>query len=233
MIPTLTLPEIQKTFCLEDVTDHPGKLSAAFDIVVAGYSGLSSRTLDPMEVRETVCTDDYHRQGMTRTLLLSGCNPETGNVESLGTLRINLGSCDTEKPGLRPLEAMSLLSCPGGWANFHFEGFEVDQVVEGGRTAVSLACRRGAGKEMGLTGCILRTLVEGGFRLAAERYGKSQMWAILPTYMITRFKAIGIRVIVAPQSLLRLQKWHPAFGFFDRYWKENNPAFCKMLVPAT
>jgi hypothetical protein len=150
MIPTLTLPEILKSFCLQDVTDDPGNLTAAFDIVVDGYSGLSSRTLDPREVRETLCNDDYHRLGLARTLLLSGWNPETARVQPLGTLRITLGSSRTEKLGLRPLEAMNLMTFPQGWANFHFEGFEVNQVVEGGRTAVSVGCRTGVGKEMGL-----------------------------------------------------------------------------------
>jgi len=129
MIAVLALPETLKSFCLEDVTDDPEKLSAAFDIVVDGYSGLSSRTLDPRQVRETVCNDDYHRQGVARTLLLSGWNPETARVEPLGTLRITLGSADTEKLGMRPLEAMNLMTVPDGWANFHFAGFEVNQVV--------------------------------------------------------------------------------------------------------
>jgi hypothetical protein len=72
MIPTLAMPDIQKSFCLQDVTDDPVKLSDAFDIVVDGYSGLSSRILDRREVRETVCNDEYHRHGLARTLLLSG-----------------------------------------------------------------------------------------------------------------------------------------------------------------
>jgi hypothetical protein len=231
MIVATAMPDILESFCLQDVTDDPEKLSAAFDIVVDGYAGLSSRALDPSEVRETVCNDDYHRQGLARTLLLTGWNPETASVEPLGTLRITLGSADTEKLGLHPLEAMNLMSFPDGWENFHFEGFEVNQVVEGGRTAVSAACRTAAGKEMGLPGSVLRALVEGGFRLAARKYGKSQLWAILPSYMIRRLKAIGIEVIVARQVLLQLQKRQQVFQDYDRYWKHSDPAFCKVLVP--
>jgi hypothetical protein len=232
MIPTLALPEILKSFCLQDVTDDPRKLSAAFDIVVDGYSGLSSRRLDPREVRETVCNDDYHRRGLARTLLLSGWNPETSRVEALGTFRMTLGSTDTERFGLRPLEAMNLMTLPEGWANFRFEGFEVNQVVEGGRTAISMACRTGAGRAMGLPGFVLRALAVGGFRLATQKYGKSQLWAILPTYMISRLKAVGIKVIVAPQVVLQLQRQPQVFRDYDRYWKHSDPSFCKILVPA-
>jgi len=232
MIPTLALPEILKSFRLQDVTDDPGKLSAAFDIVVDGYSGLSSRSLDAREVRETVCNDDYHRQGLARTLLLSGWNPETARVEPLGTLRLTLGSTDAERLGLRPLEAMNLMTFPQGWANFHFEGFEVNQVVEGGRTAVSIGCRTGAGKEMGLPGFVLRALTVGGFRIATQKYGKSQLWAILPSYMVRRLKAVGIQAIVAPHVVLQLQKQPQVFRDYDRYWLHSDPAFCKVLVPA-
>lgn len=231
MIAALALPEILKSFCLQDVTDDPANLSAAFDIVVDGYSRLSSRTLYPREVRETVCNDGYHRQGLSRTLLLTGWNPETLSVEPLGTCRITPGSADMPKFGLRPLEAMNLMTFPGGWANFYFEGFELNQVVEGGRTAVSLACRTGAGKEMGLSGCVLRALVEGGFQLA-HKYGRSQLWAILPSYMIRRLRAVGIKVIVAPQVVLQLQKQHQIFQDYDLYWKHSHPSFCKVLLPA-
>jgi hypothetical protein len=215
---------------LQDVTDDPAGLSVAFDIVVEGYSALSSMKLDHQQVLKTVCFDDYHRSGLARTLLLIGDNPENGRVEPLGTFRITLGSADSGELGLPPLEAMRLMTYPEGWENFHFEGFEVNQVVEGGRAAVSPVCRTETGRAIGLASLVLRALVEGAFRIAWHTYGRSQLWGVLPCYMVKRLESFGMRVIPAPRVSPRYQENARLFKEYERYWLHSNPSFYKVVV---
>jgi hypothetical protein len=231
MTADVKLAQIENSFCLQDVTDDPVGLSAAFDIVVEGYSALSSRKPDPHHIRETVCYDQYHRCGAARTFLLTGEDPETAEVEALGTIRINLPSAGAEKLGLPPLEAMSLMTFPEGWENFRFECFDLNQVVEGARVAVRANCRTGTGKEIGLSRLVLRTLVEGAFSAASQTYGKSQLWGILPLYMVKRFESFGMRVILAPRVSLVFGENARLFQEYDGYWLRSNPSFCKVIVP--
>jgi hypothetical protein len=149
MTPSSQAAKIAATFRLEDVTEDPEMVGTAFDIVVQGYSLLSSVALDPGEVRATVCEDIYHREGRARTLLLTGCRSEASGREPLGTIRITLPYVKQgeETP---PLEAMLLMDPAEGWQNFRFEGFNLDQVAEGGRTAILPICRTDAAKNIGL-----------------------------------------------------------------------------------
>jgi hypothetical protein len=230
--PVFDVDAVIESLSLRDVTTDPNGLSVAFDIAAEGYSALSSATLSPREVREEVCNDLYHRSGIARTLLLTGLNPQTARIEPLGTVRITLGSDRTEELGLPPLEAMGLMAPDTGWENFHFQGFDVDHVVEGGRIAVARACRTEQAKRAGVVNLLIRALVEGGYRIAASRFGKSQYWGILPHYVVTRFRAAGIGVIPAPGVSLRLLGNAQLFHRYDHYWLRSNPCFCKVIVAA-
>ena len=159
--------EICRSFLVEDITDSPAQLRIAFDLVAAGYAQLASTPLDPQEIREELCADSYHRHGLARTLLLTGANPNTGTVEPLGTLRIVLGYAHTTALGMPPLEAMALLTPEAGWQDFTFAGFDVDKVVEGGRTTVAPACRTGLAKAMSVPLCVLLHPVSGGLSSCA------------------------------------------------------------------
>jgi len=226
-----TTDEICRSFLVEDVTDSPAQLGMAFDLVATGYAQLASTPLDPQAIREELCADSYHRHGLARTLLLTGENPNTGTVEPLGTLRIVLGSAHTTTFGIPPLEAMALLTPEAGWQDFTFAGFDVDQVVEGGRTAVAPACRTGLAKALGVHLCVLRTLYQEGFRRALHIYGKPQYWGILPSYVVTRVEALGITLIPTPRLTLNHQENEELFRKYDRYWLQSNPWFYKVLVP--
>ena len=227
----LSLAQTRESFELIDVTERPKELAWAFDLVVQGYLPLASRTLDPSEVRQDVCDDAYHRLGIARTLVLTGSHPETGDREPLGTIRVTMGSTATARLHLPPLEAMGLMVPSEGWEHFHFEGFEVDQIAEGGRTAVSPTCRIGKSREIGLAPVVLRALFEEAFRFAAERYGKTQYWGILPYYVIDRVEALGIGVIRAPDISYRMEENAGIFNKYDRYWLQSRPAFCKVVLP--
>jgi hypothetical protein len=228
---TFTTDEICRSFLVEDVTDNPAQLRIAFDLVAAGYAQLASTPLDPQEIREELCADRYHRHGLARTLLLTGANPNTGTVEPLGTLRIVLGYARTTTLGMPPLEAMALLTPEAGWQDFTFAGFDVDKVVEGGRTAVAPACRTGLAKAMGVPLRVLHTLYQEGFRLALHTYDKPQYWGILPSYVVTRVEALGITLIPTPRLTLNHQENAELFRKYDRYWLQSNPWFYKVLVP--
>jgi hypothetical protein len=228
----LSLDQTRQSFELIDATERPKELAWAFDLVVQGYLPLASRTLDPWDVRQDVCDDAYHRHGIARTLVLTGSHPETGERELLGTIRITMGSTATARLCLPPLEAMGLMAPSGGWENFHFEGFDVDQVAEGGRTAVSPTCRIGKSREIGLAPVVLRTLFEEAFRFAAQHYGKTQYWGILPYYVIERVEALGIHVIRAPEMSYRMEENADIFNKYDRYWLQSRPAFCKVVLPS-
>ena len=60
----LALNDVRDSFQLEDVSNKPASLAWAFDLVVQGYLSLSSQPLDPETVREEVCLDAYHRNGL-------------------------------------------------------------------------------------------------------------------------------------------------------------------------
>ena len=226
-----TIDEICRSFSIEDVTDNPRQLQIAFDLVGEGYAQLASRPLDLLQVREELCADPYHLHGLARTLLLSGENPNTGTIEPLGTLRIVLGYTHTETLGIPPLEAMGLLTPRGGWRNFTFEGFSVDKVVEGGRTAVSAACRTGLAKELCVPMCVVHALYTEGFRLACHTYAKSQYWGILPSFLVARVESVGFRLIPAPHITLNHDDNAALFAKYDRYWLRSDPGFYKVLVP--
>jgi len=223
--------EIIRSFVIEDVTDNPEQLKWAFDLIVQGYLSLSSKPLTPWEVNEDVCNDQYHRNAIARTLVLTGCHPETGEREPMGTVRVTMGSSQTKRLGVLPLEAMNLMVPGNGWDEFRFEGFDVDQVAEGGRIAVSATCRLGISKEIGLPEIVLRALFDKGFQFAIENYGKSQYWGILPSYVIKRVESLGIRVIPAPNIFYREKENSEMFDKYDRYWRHSNPVFCKVLIP--
>jgi hypothetical protein len=220
--------DIGKSFRLEDVTDNPEKLRIAFDIVAQAYSALSTTPIDPRSVLATVCEDIYHRNGLAHTLLLTGLYPGTSKRNPLGTVRI-LPSGNTGM-GVPPLEAMSLMAPKEGWQHFRFLDFDLDQVMEGGRIVVDPVCRTEAAKQLGLTGLALRALTQGGIRIAAQRYGKSQCWGIVPNYMITRMEAAGLQAIPAPQVSCRFEENADLFRTYDRYWLCSNPRFCRIAV---
>jgi len=228
----ISIEETVDSFVIEDVSDDAARLSWAFDLIVQGYLPLSSQTLDPWQVRDDVCDDAYHRHGLARTLVLTGRHPETGESEPLGTVRVTMGSAATKALGVPPLEAMGLMAPADGWENFHFEGFEIDQIAEGGRVAVSPTCRIGPSRALGLPAIVLRTLFERGFRFAVEHYGKTQYWGILPSYVIRRVEALGIRVIPAPAMAYRSEENGHILSKYDRYWLHSNPTFCRVIVPA-
>jgi hypothetical protein len=222
--------EIIKSFRLEDVTDNPEGLRIAFDIVVQAYSTMSTTPLDPRTVHATVCEDIYHRNGLARTLLLTGLYPEGSKRNPLGTVRIvPLRHSGGDFP---PLEAMSLMAPSEGWQHFRFLDFDLDRVLEGARIVVDPMCWTAAARRVGLTGLALRALTEGGIRIAAQRYGKSQCWGILPNYMITRMEAAGMQVIPAPQVSCRFEENAELFRTYDRYWLYSNPRFCRIIVPS-
>jgi len=229
----IALDKICRSFTVEDVTEDPTRLSSAFDLVCEGYMQLTSRPLDLTEVREELCADPYHRHGLARTLLLTGENPNTGMIEPLGTLRIVLGYSHTAKLGIPPLEAMRLITPRGGWRDFSFEGFHVDEVVEGGRTAVAAACRIGLAKELQVAMGVVRTLYVEGYRLACRNYAKSQYWGILPSHIVSKAESAGFRFIPAPHITLNHEENGALFEKYDRYWLKSAPWFYKVLIPTS
>src|SRR5271154_3550433 len=119
------LKAVADSLTIRDVTDDNELFSEACNLIVEGYIGLSSNRLDPLQIRESICFDRYHRLGLARTLLVTGCNPNSGVVESLGTVRLTLPSRTVERNGLNQIEAMDLMTPLVGWPNFTFRAFDL------------------------------------------------------------------------------------------------------------
>ena len=226
----LPLNDVRESFELEDVSNNPASLAWAFDLVVQGYLSLSSQTLDPETVREEVCLDAYHRNGLVRTLVLTGLHPETGEREPLGTMRVTTGAALAGEFELPPLETMQLMAPPQGWDSYDFAGFDPMRVAEGGRLAVSATCRTGRSRDIGLSAMVLQALVTGTFRYACEHHGKTQLWGVLPYYVVERLEALGMTVIPADGVACRADANAQIFDRYDRYWRQSRPTFCKVLT---
>jgi hypothetical protein len=226
----LPLGEVSQSLVLEDVSSKPAALAWAFDLVVQGYLSLSSQTLDPQAVREEVCLDAYHRHGLVRTLVLTGLHPETGEREPLGTMRVTTGAAQAPLFGLPPLETMELMAPAQGWDAYDFAGFDPMLVAEGGRLAVSATCRTGRSRDIGLSALVLRALVTGVFQYAAAHHGKTQLWGVLPYYVIERLEALGMTVIPAVGVVYRSAGNAQMFDRYDRYWRHGRPTFCRVLT---
>ena len=226
----LALNDVRDSFELEDVSNKPASLAWAFDLVVQGYLSLSSQPLDPETVREEVCLDAYHRNGLVRTLVLTGLHPETGEREPLGTMRVTTGAAQAGEFELPPLETMQLMAPPQGWSTYDFAGFDPMRVAEGGRLAVSATCRTGRSREIGLSPMVLQALVTGTFRYAREHHGKTQLWGVLPYYVVERLEALGMTVIPDVGVVCRADANVQIFDRYDRYWRQSRPAFCRVLT---
>ena len=226
----LPLSDVRDSFELEDVSANPTALAWAFDLVVQGYLSLSTQTLDPETVREEVCLDAYHRNGLVRTLVLTGLHPETGEREPLGTMRVTTGAAQAGAFELPPLETMQLMAPPQGWDAYDFAGFDAMRIAEGGRLAVSATCRTGKARDTGLSAMVLQALVAGTFRYAREQHGKTQLWGVLPYYVVERLKALGMTVLPAEGVACRADDNVQMFDRYDRYWRQSRPTFCKVLT---
>ena len=226
----LPLSDVRQSFELEDVSNKPAMLAWAFDLVVQGYLSLSSHGLDPETVREEVCLDAYLRNGLVRTLVLTGLHPETGAREPLGTMRVTTGAARAREFELPPLETMQLMAPPQGWDTYNFAGFDPMLVAEGGRLAVSATCRTGKSRDTRLSAMVLEALVRGTFRYAREHHGKTQLWGVLPYYVVERIEALGMTVIPAVGVACRGGDAARVFDRYDRYWRQSRPAFCRVLT---
>lgn len=107
------------------VTDQPERLHIARMLVAKEYVRLSSRELSLAEVYAELCDDEYHRDGCCRVLLAMRPDQQSRVDTAVGSLRLVLGN-SPGTPALRPLKMMALVTPPGGWEMFTFDGFRAD-----------------------------------------------------------------------------------------------------------
>ena len=121
---TVGADEVIQSVTVEDVTDDNEKLDIAFMIAASNYVKFSSRSLTILEVYTELCDDIYHKKGLTRTLLVTGISPLTGELAPLGTIRVVISPQHNASIDLPPLEAMSLVAPPEGWEFFSSGKFD-------------------------------------------------------------------------------------------------------------
>lgn len=224
----LSHADLLKTFCCEDVTENEEKLRVAFQLVSDAYSRFSSANVESGEVSSELCADTYHTTGRARTVLLSGYNPNTERCEALGTVRYIVGSHRQDGSDLPPFEAMDLISPAGGWDQFKFAGFNLEKSIEFGRLAISPECLRENVRMSHFHLLVLRQLAIDSFQLAVEQYGVSQVWCIMPSYVVRALAKAGIHSIPAPNFHINHRENVELFRKYDRYWIHGAPKFYKL-----
>jgi hypothetical protein len=225
---TIPQADLLETFYIEDVTEDEEKLRVAFQMISNAYSRFSSASIDSNEVYQDLCADIYHRTGRARTVLLTGYNPDKGQREALGTVRYIVGSHMQNNSEIPPFEAMELMSPSGGWEQFTFAGFNLGKSIEFGRLSISPECRNRTAEIKDLHLLVMRQLLIGSFQLAAKRYGISQVWCIMPSYVVRALAKAGIRSIPAPNFQINHRENAHLFQKYDRYWIHSTPCFYKL-----
>lgn len=218
--------EIVESFRVEDVTEDEKKRQAAFCLVTDLYSRFSSKALDPEEVQRELCHDEYYHCGLARTIVLSGINPNSGNIELLATLRIVLGT-EQASNSILPLESMHLITPTTGWDSFTFEGFHPHRAVEFGRFAVSPICKRGIARQVQFHLLVTKELSVGAYRIAVQHFAKDQVWAIMSPLVAKTVEDSGLGLIQAPDVRLNYQQNQALFEKYDKYWMNNTLGYYK------
>lgn len=222
--------EVIQSFYTEDITENQDKLNLAFLMVAKGYARLSSQEINYQEIYQELCKDEYHIQGLSRVLLLSGYNPDTDRVEPLGTMRIVLASEQAQTLGLAPIEAMSLFLPKDGWENFEFAGFKLKYVTELTRFAVTKLSRNGRARNIQLPSLVLNKLTRDAILIARKNYNRSQAWGIMPRYIVKMYEAVGIKLIASPEVKINYQNCTILANKYNKYWLRSNPAFYKVIA---
>ncbi|WP_341530166.1 hypothetical protein WKK05_13225 [Nostoc sp. UHCC 0302] len=222
--------EVLESFYTEDITDNQDKLHLAFLMVAKGYARLSSQDMNFEHIYQELCQDEYYTHGLSKILLLSGYNPDTGRVEPLGTVRLVLASEQAQSLRLMPIEAMSLFSPINGWANYNFAGFNIKETAELTRFAVTPFSKNGISKKIQLSSLILNQLTRDAIQIAREKYYRSQTWAILPRYIVKISEALGITVIPCPEVTINYENCAALVNTYNKYWLRSSPGFYKVLA---
>ncbi len=230
----VTYEEIVDSICVIDVTNQLSDLQVAFAMVVDSYSKLSSQPLMFQEVLTELCFDMYHNNNRTRTLLATGINPDTGNIEPIGTIRMVLGrmvlGADSNiDEGIHPLELMSLITPPEGWNNFTFEAFNPHLSAEFGRFVVAPAYRSLEARSKGYTFSLCKSIFSK-FVEVATQYNKNQFWALMPANVLGLLKLINIGVIPVPELNFNSEHHSELFNRYDKYWQHSKPWFYKFVL---
>lgn len=225
----ITYEEIANSVRVIDVTEQPADLEVAFAMVADGYSKLSSRSLRLQEVLAELCFDTYHNTHRTRTLLATGINPNTRNVEPIGTIRMVLGANSNINEGIPSLEVMSLVTPAEGWDNFTFEGFNPNRSAEFGRFVVVPAYRSLEARSKGYTFILCKSIFSK-FVEVATQYNKNQFWALMPPNVLGLVKLINISAIPVPELNFNTENHSALFSKYDKYWQHSRPWFYKFML---
>jgi hypothetical protein len=226
----LNTEKIIKSFYVEDVTEDLNKLYVAFNLVAQNYSRFSSSNINFQEIYQELCDDPYHTLGLSRTLLLNGYNPNTNRVETLGTVRIVLGSFQPKNSTLPPLEAMQLISPLEGWDNFRFENFNANEAVELSRFATTFECNQGISKKIKLSHLVAKSLLTKAINFSIQKYQRKQIWAIMPRYVVKVITTKETQFSPVPYMTLNFQKHANLFQKYDKYWLHSHPWFYKITL---
>jgi hypothetical protein len=224
-----TCEEITNSICVIDVTDQPPDLQVAFTMVAEGYAKLSSHSLPFQDVLAELCFDTYHDTHRTRTLLATGINPNTGNVEPIGTIRMVLGTDSKIDQGIPPLEVMSLITPTEGWDSFTFEDFNPTLTAEFGRFVVAPAYRGLEAKRKGYTFILCKSIFSK-FVEVATQYDKNQFWALMPANVLGLLELINISAIPVPGLNFNSGSCSELFNKYDKYWQHSKPWFYKVTL---
>ena len=225
----VTSEEITNSICVIDVTNQLPDLQVAFAMVADGYAKLSSHSLPLQEVLAELCFDTYHNTHRTRTLLATGINPNTGNVEPIGTIRMVLGTNSKIDQGIPPLEVMSLITPAEGWDNFTFGNFNPNLSTEFGRFVVVPAYRSLEARRKGYTFILCKSIFSKFVEVAAQ-YNKNQFWALMPANVLSLLELINISAIPVPELNFNSDSCSDLFNKYDKYWQHSKPWFYKVVL---
>jgi hypothetical protein len=221
--------DLAATFAVDDVTDDHHMLQVALRMVATRYARLSSQPVSVQQAQWEITQNVYYTRTSTRTLVLTGCNPCTEKFEPLATLRVVIGT--RAHAQCAPLEAMDLLTPDGGWDNFTFADFNVELAIELGRFAIMPHLGQNHQQDVWLNTHITFKLVEAAYHIGVHRYQKSQLWAIMPRYVVRLTEAAGIKTLAAPGITLNREKQAALFKKLDRYWMHSKPGFYRLFLP--
>ncbi|HUD44834.1 MAG TPA: hypothetical protein VMR41_04785 [Patescibacteria group bacterium] len=188
--------------------------------VALDYSVLALEPLNPKDVYDTLCKDGYDNNGHSKTIVTITKNPQTGEDELSGTVRLVLGKnqagSEKDQDGLYPLDAMGLMSAQ--WPH-RTEGLPDFRAGELGRFVLPDHYRTKPMREAGVHKFLTSQLFSKAWEVS-QASGITHLYAIMPVHVNRLVSQAGIATNEIEAARLRTDSEEAAalFAKFPRYW---------------
>jgi len=207
-----------------DISDDYLLMEQARWLTAEAYAPLANPALGLTieDVYRVVSRDAYEGEGRAKTIAALYLDPNTGEREILGMVRVVIGAerqCDT---GAQPLDAMNFVEPLGNWPHDE-NGLSDGQIAELGRFHIVEKCRTPIMRVGGLPAWLTRGIYEGAVEVVRERQVRT-LYAIMPPYTTRLIRQAGIRIVEIPSRLKTDDEF--AAGIFDDfclYWRRSSP----------